>query len=341
MIKEAIATASAGREVPAEVMEGAMDLLFAGEASPAQIAAFLVALRMKGETSGEIAAGARAMRRHCVAVNVTKPVLLDTCGTGGDGSHTLNISTAAAIVVAAAGVPVAKHGNRAASSKTGSADVLEQLGVRVELAPAAVARCIEQVGIGFMFARQHHPAMRHVAPVRSEIGVRTLFNFLGPLCNPASVTHQLIGVPEPRLCEILGRVLADLGTKRAWVVCGHGGLDELALSGPTRVAQLDRGGVTTFEINPEDFGFERKPLEGLRVADAAESAAAIRSVFAGTRGDSSARREVVVINAAAALFVASYASSLRDGVVQASEAIDSGAAQRTLESWAALTQSCS
>jgi anthranilate phosphoribosyltransferase len=333
MIKEAISNAAAAREVPVAVMEGAIETVLRGEATPSQIGALLVALRMKGETASEVSAAARVMRRHCVQVPLEKPpVLLDTCGTGGDGSGTFNISTAAAIVIASCGVSVAKHGNRAASSKTGSADVLELLGVSVELAPAAVARCIAQVGIGFMFARLHHPAMRHVAAVRSEIGVRTLFNFLGPLCNPAGASHQLIGVPELRLCEMLARVLADLGTTRAWVVCGDGALDEIALSGPTHVAQIDEKGVlTSHDVTPEEFGVSRQPLAALVVNDVAESAAVIRKIFAGERGP---HRDAVVINAAAGLYVAGHASSLREAADRASSAIDSGAASHKLESWA-------
>jgi anthranilate phosphoribosyltransferase len=336
MIKDAIATAAASREVPSDVMERAFETLLRGEATPAQTAALLIALRMKGETAGEIGAAARVMRRHCVSVTLVKPpVLLDTCGTGGDGSGTFNISTAAAIVIAACGVAVAKHGNRAASSKTGSADVLEQLGVAAELQPAAVARCIEQLGIGFMFARLHHPAMRHVGPTRSEIGVRTLFNFLGPLCNPAGATHQLIGVPEPRLCEMLARVLGELGTTRAWIVCGEGGLDEVALSGPTRVAQLERGNLNVIEVAPADFGLPQAALETLKVGDVAESAAVIRAVFSGEKGP---RRDAVLINAAAGLFVAGHAGSLREATSAAAEAIDTGAAQRKLEAWGQLSK---
>lgn len=336
MIKNAIATAAAAREVPSDVMEGAIETVLRGEATPSQIGALLVALRMKGETASEVSAAARVMRRHCVAVPLAKPpVLLDTCGTGGDGSNTFNISTAAAIVIAGAGVSVAKHGNRAASSKTGSADVLELLGVHVELAPAAIARCIENIGIGFMFARLHHPAMRHVAAVRSEIGVRTLFNFLGPLCNPAGASHQLIGVPERRLCEMLARVLSELGTTRSWVVWGDGGLDELSLSGPTYVAQVDGSELRTREVTPEDFGVKRQSTTSLQVKDAAESAAVIRAVLAGELGP---RRDTVVLNAAAGLYVAGHSGSLLEAASQASQSIDSGAASRKLESWASESQ---
>ena len=335
IIKEAIATAAAGKEVPSAVMEHAMEALFTGEATPAQIAALLVALRIKGETASEISAAARAMRRHSIPVKASPTVLLDTCGTGGDASLTFNISTAAAVVVAGAGVAVAKHGNRAATSKTGSADVLEHLGIKVDLPPEAVERCINQCGIGFMFARLHHPAMRHVAGARSEIGVRTLFNFLGPLCNPASVSHQLVGVSDLRLCDTLARVLGELGTTRSWVVCGEGNLDEIALSGPTHVAQIDRNRFEVREVTPEDFGVQRQPIDGLRVNDAAQSAAMIQAVLAGERGPA---RDVVVINAAAGLYVAEAAASLREASTMAVASIDSGAAQRKLAAWAAQSK---
>jgi anthranilate phosphoribosyltransferase len=335
MIKDAIATAAAGREVPPELMEGAIDTVLRGEATPAQIGALLVALRMKGESVAEVTAAARVMRRHCVAVPLAKPpVLLDTCGTGGDLSNTFNISTAAAIVIAGCDVSVAKHGNRAATSKAGSADVLEVLGVHVELSPGSVARCIERSGIGFMFARRHHPAMRHVGPARSEIGVRTLFNFLGPLCNPAGASHQLIGVPERRLCEMLAGVLRGLGTTRAWVVWGDGGLDELSLSGPTYVAEVEGNDLRTREVTPEDFGVARQTVS-LQIKDAAESAGIIKAVLAGERGP---HRDAVLINAAAGLYVAEAASSLKEAAARAAEALDSGAALRKLESWARESQ---
>jgi anthranilate phosphoribosyltransferase len=336
MIKQAIAAASASREVPADTMEGAMETLLRGEATPAQIAALLIALRMKGESAAELAACARVMRRHCVAVELSgRDVLLDTCGTGGDGSDTFNISTAAALVIAAAGVPVAKHGNRSASSKTGSADVLEALGVQIELAPAAIAKSIEDCGIGFMFARLHHPAMRHVAGVRSEIAVRTLFNMIGPLSNPARASHQVLGVPDARLCETLARVLVELGSKRAWVVCGQGGLDELSLAGPSHVVEVDGGNVRAFEVSPADFGLQAQPDADLRVADAAESAAVIRAILAGTRG---APRDVVVLNAAAGLYVAGHAATLPEAAAKAAQAIDSQAAARTLAAWVLHSQ---
>lgn len=333
-MKEAIACAAAGKELDAALMTRAMQAMLGGQATPAQVAALLVSLRMKGESAAELAQATSVMREHCVRVelspHVRKANVVDTCGTGGDGADTFNISTAAAIVVAAAGVPVAKHGNRAASSQAGSADVLEALGVRIELSAAQVARCVEQAGIGFMFARAHHPAMRHVAAVRSEIGVRTLFNFLGPLANPAGVLHQVIGVSEPRMLEIMADVLARLGAKRAMVVHGHGGLDEIALSGSTRCASLSDGRLTTFSLSPEDFGVSLQPSADLRGGDAAQNASMIRAILAGERG---ARRDAVVVNAAAALHVAGAGASLRDAAGKASAAIDSGAAAATLERW--------
>jgi anthranilate phosphoribosyltransferase len=296
----------------------------------------LVALHIKGETAQEIATAATVMRRYCVRVELTpKPVVLDTCGTGGDGSQTFNISTAAALVIAACGVPLAKHGNRAATSRTGSADVLELLGVQIELSPERVARCIEEVGIGFMFARTHHPAMRHVGPVRAELGVRTLFNFLGPLTNPAAATHQLIGVPEPRLLGMMAGALAALGAQRAWIVHGDARLDELALTGPTRVAQLDGGVISEFVVTPEDFGLSTQPGADLRVQDARESAELIRAVLGGQRG---AARDVVILNAAAGLVVAGRVAAFEAAARVAAEAIDSGAALETLAAWALATQ---
>jgi anthranilate phosphoribosyltransferase len=335
-VKAAIAAAVSGEEIAPALMEAAMSSMFSGEATPAQMAAFLIALRIKGETADEIAVAAAVMRRHCVPVALTKKaVVLDTCGTGGDGSQTFNISTAAALVIAAAGVPVAKHGNRAASSHAGSADVLEVLGVKIELAPLHVARCIEEIGIGFMFARAHHPAMRHVGPVRAELGVRTLFNFLGPLSNPASASHQVIGVPEVRLLDVFARALGRLGSERALIVHGHGGLDEFALSGPSRIAQLADGAVRELVVTPEDFGLTTQPNADLRVRDAQESASVIRAVLNGERGP---HRDVVVLNAAAGLYVAGRAAAFDVAARLAAETLDSGAALAKLGAWAAATQ---
>lgn len=336
MISNAIKEIVAGHDLSPSDVEAAMDAIFDGEASAALIAAFVVALRMKGESAGEIAAAARALRKHCQPVRpkVDGP-LLDTCGTGGDGLDTFNISTAAAIVAAACGVTVAKHGNRAVSSKAGSADVLEALGVRIDLSPERVLRCIEEVGIGFMFAPSHHSAMRHAAPVRRELGIRTLFNLLGPLANPASATHQLVGVYDPTRVEQLAQALGALGLTAAWVVHGEGGLDEVSPSGPTTVAQLSDGQVTRFEVRPRDFGLSEVPLEGLRGGDAARNAEIIRTVL---KGDPGPARIAVILNAAAALRVTGFAGDLTAAAERAAEAIDSGAAQRALERWAQFTQ---
>jgi anthranilate phosphoribosyltransferase len=336
VIGDAIKRVVAGRDLsPAEV-EAVMDTILSGEATPAQIAAFVVGLRMKGESSDEIAAAARSLRKHCESIRprVDGPIL-DTCGTGGDGLHTFNISTAAAIVVAACGVAVAKHGNRAVSSKAGSADVLEALGVRIDLPAERVRQCIEEVGIGFLFAPSHHAAMRHVAPIRRELGLRTIFNLLGPLANPASATHQVVGVFDPARVEQLAEALGTLGLDAAWVVHGEGGLDEVSPCGPTRVAELQNGAVHTFELRPEDFGVDAVALEALRGGDANENADIIRRVLGGERGPA---RIAVVINAAAALCVAGVAADPKAAAQRAADALDSGAAAGTLAEWAQHTQ---
>jgi anthranilate phosphoribosyltransferase len=337
VIGDAIKELVAGRDLSPVEVEASMDAILSGEATPAQIAAFVVALRMKGESSEEIAAAARSLRKHCEPIRprVTRP-LLDTCGTGGDGLHTFNISTAAAIVAAACGVAVAKHGNRAVSSKAGSADVLEALGVRIDLSADAVRRCIEEVGIGFLFAPSHHAAMRHAAPVRRELGIRTLFNLLGPLANPASATHQLVGVFDSSHVEQLAGALGALGLEAAWVVHGHGGLDEVSPSGPTRVAELKDGRVRTFDVSPADFGVDSVSLETLRGGNASENADIIRAVL---RGESGPARAAVLVNAAAALCVAGAAIDPKAGALRAAEALDSGAAEETLARWARHTQS--
>ncbi|MBN1653466.1 MAG: anthranilate phosphoribosyltransferase [Deltaproteobacteria bacterium] len=313
------------------LMERAMEAILTGKASSAQVAAFLVALRIKGETAEELAAAAKVMRRHCLRVDfVTDKALLDTCGTGGDRSGTFNISTITAIVVSACGVMVAKHGNRAASSRAGSADLLEELGVMLEMPIETLVTCLEKIGICFMFARAHHPAMRYAAPVRSELAIRTLFNLIGPLTNPAGATHQLLGIYDGSRLEQMARVLAILGSKRAWVVHGEEGLDEVSPTGTTRVAQLDSGVISTFELKPEDFGIERVSLESLKGGDAKQNAAIAREILAGQKGP---YRNAVLVNAAAALCVAGEADSPRRGVDLASEAIDSGAARAKLDEW--------
>ena len=336
MISNAIKRLVAGHDLASSEIEAVMDEILEGRATAAQIAAFVVGLRMKGESSEEIAAAAKSLRKQCEAIHpkVEGP-LLDTCGTGGDGLHTFNISTAAAIVAASCGVAVAKHGNRAVSSKAGSADVLEALGVRIDLAPRAVERCIEEVGIGFLFAPSHHAAMRHAAPVRRELGIRTLFNLLGPLANPASATHQVVGVFDPSRLEQLAEALGVLGSSGAWVVHGEGGLDEISPAGATKVAALAGGQVRTFEISPENFGLPRVPLEALRGGDAEENAEILRRVLGGDRGPA---RNAVVLNAAAALCVAGAAADPASAARLAGDAIDSGAARETLERWARHTQ---
>lgn len=336
MISDAIKAIVAGEDLSPSEVEAAMDAILGGEATSAQIAAFVVGLRMKGESADEIAAAARSLRRQCVAIRpeVDGP-LLDTCGTGGDGLQTFNISTAAAIVAAACGVAVAKHGNRAVSSKAGSADVLEALGVRIDLAPDAVQRCIEEVGVGFLFAPSHHAAMRHAAPVRRELGIRTLFNLLGPLANPASATHQLVGVFDGARVEQLAEALRELGLTAAWVVHGHDGLDEVSPTGPTQVAQLSNGEVATFELSPADFGVLPVPGESLRGGDARENAEIIRNVLAGEKGPP---REAVRINAAAALCVTGVSQGPKSAAERAAEAIDSGAAENVLDRWVRYTQ---
>jgi len=327
-LREAMQAAIEGRHLSRAEAAAAVDAMLDGTAAPSLIAAFLIALRLKGETPDEIAGAAQALRARAARVEVPLDRLVDTCGTGGDGAHTFNISTASAFVAAAAGARVAKHGNRAASSKCGSADVLAALGAEVELPPDAVAACIQQCGIGFLFAPRHHAAMRHVAPVRKELGVRTLFNLLGPLANPAGARRQLLGVPAPHLVTVLARTLVELGAERAFVVHGHGGLDEISPAGPTHVAEVRGGRVREYEVTPEELGVPRGAVEDLRGGDAERNAALLRQVLGGEKG---ARRSAVLLNAGAAIAAAEVCESIRDGVRLAEEAIDSGAALDRLE----------
>src|SRR2546421_10628060 len=287
-LREHIRLAVDGIHLSRAQAAAAMDAMLDGSAPVSQMAALLVALRMKGETPDEIAGAAQALRSRATRVEVSQDRLIDTCGTGGDASHTFNISTASAFVAAAGGARVAKHGNRAVSSKCGSADVLAALGVEVELAPEAVAACIEECGIGFLFAPRHHAAMRHVAPVRKDLGLRTLFNLLGPLANPAGARRQLLGVYSPDLVPVLAQTLADLGCDRAFVVHGDGGLDEISASGPTRIAEVRGEQVREFELLPEQVGVRRAPLEELRGGDPVQNAAMLRGVL---RGEDGARRQ--------------------------------------------------
>jgi anthranilate phosphoribosyltransferase len=312
------------REDAHELMSSIMD----GEATPAQIAGFLVALRTKGETADEIAGFAEAMREHVVPVTPQRSPLVDVVGTGGDGARTFNISTAAALVAAAAGAAVAKHGNRAASSAAGSADVLEELGIDVEQPPERIARSIDELGFGFMFARAHHPAMRFVAPVRQEIGIRTVFNVLGPLANPAGAHDGVFGVYSAELAFTYAEALAELGSRRAFVVHGAGGLDELSPTGPSLVVEVADGDVREWELDPRDLGIEPADAGALAGGSAAENAAIVRAVLAGEPG---ARRDAVLLNAAGALVAAGLVEDFTEGLALGAETIDSGAAHSRLE----------
>ncbi len=313
----------------------AMGRVMAGEATAAQIAGLLVALRMKGERPAEMVGLARAMREHAVRVPHGFDDVFDTCGTGGDGAGTLNVSSLAAIVAAACGVKVAKHGNRSVSSRCGSADLFEALGVDIEAEPGTVARCLAEAGIGFCFAPAFHPAMRHAAQARRELGVRTAFNLLGPLTNPAGASRQLVGVPRPEMTELVAHSLALLGSRRAWVVHGADGLDELSTTGHTKVSECRGGRVRTFYVHPRDAGLPRASVETLRGGDASENAALARKVLEGAAGPA---RDVVLLNAAAALLVAGRADSLAEGAARAGEAIDAGRAAATLASLAAISR---
>jgi anthranilate phosphoribosyltransferase len=316
--------------------EEAMQIIMSGQATEAQIGGYLVALRMKGETVAEITGSARAMRAHASRVPYTLNghPLLDTAGTGGDGAHTFNISTAAAFVIAGAGRKVAKHGNRAASSRCGSADVLGALGVHLDLSPEQVASCIDQVGIGFIFAPRFHPAMKHAIGPRRELGQRTIFNLLGPLTNPAGATHQLIGVYDPALTQPLAEVLGSLGGRAAFVVHGYGGLDEMTTSGPNRVSRLLDGRVSTYELDAAGLGLRPASAGDLRGGDPAENAAMLRALLCGE--DSGPRRDVVLLNSAAAL--ATEHGDVAAGLEEARRSLDSGAALERLDALVVFSQ---
>lgn len=336
MLKEYIHKVVSGNSLTEAEAEAAMEIIMSGEATPAQIAAFLTALRLKGETVEEITGFARTMRRLAEPLKTRHQVMVDTCGTGGDGRHTFNISTAAAFVVAGAGVPVAKHGNRSVSSRAGSADVLEALGVRVDLPPAAVAACLEQVGIGFLFAPAFHKAMKHAAGPRREIGIRTVFNLLGPLTNPAGAPYQLVGVYAPELTETVASVLGRLGCRRAFVVHGSDGLDEITITGPTKITRLEDGSIETFVFYPEEVGIKPVQLQYLSGGTAADNASIIKGVLEGRPGPA---RDVVLINAAFALVAAGAAASVSEGLKMAAESIDSGAAALKLAAMATFSES--
>jgi anthranilate phosphoribosyltransferase len=332
-IKPFIAKVATGASLTEAEAYTVFNAMMDGDVTPAQMGAFLMALRVRGETVPEITGGARVMREKAVRVNA--PVdAIDTCGTGGDGSGSYNVSTAVALVVAALGVPVAKHGNRALSSKSGSAEVLQQLGVNVDVEPAVTERCLNHAGIAFMMAPRHHTAMRHVGPVRLELGTRTIFNLLGPLSNPAGATRQLLGVFDARWVVPMAEVLRNLGSTHVWVVHGEDGLDEITTTGSTRVAELRDGKVREFTLTPEDAGLPRATVSDLKGADPAHNAAALREVLDGKPG---AYRDIVLINAAAALLVADKTSDLRAGVALAAAAVDSGAAKATLDKLVSLS----
>jgi anthranilate phosphoribosyltransferase len=333
-LKPTLAHLASGKPMPFDMARDAFSLILDGQADAGQIGAFLMALHMRGETVEELTAGAEVMRAHALAVEAPEDAI-DTCGTGGDGSGSYNISTAVAFVVSACGVPVAKHGNRALSSKSGSSQVLETLGVNLNLAPAAISRCLREVGMGFMFAPAHHAAMRHVGPVRQALGVRTIFNLLGPLSNPARAKRQLLGVFDRRWLIPLAETLNKLGSTNAWIVHGEDGLDELTTTGTSYVATLTNGEIRSLEVNPEDVGLNRASPRDLIGGTPEENALALRDVLAGATG---AYRDIVLLNSAAALVVAEKASTLKAGIALASAAIDNGDASHVLAALAATSQ---
>lgn len=346
IITEAVRALVDRRDLSRIEAAAAMEAIMSDAATNAQIAAFLTALRMKGETVEELIGFARVMRQKAVkvrtqagevvsATGTDREMLIDTAGTGGDASGTFNVSTATAFVVAGAGLKVAKHGNRSVSSLCGSADVVETLGINIELPPAKIARCVDEVGIGFLYAPLLHTAMKHVMAARREMGIRTVFNMLGPLTNPAGANAQIIGVYSDALTEPLARVLADLGTLRAFVVHGADGLDEISNTGPSHISEVHEGVVRSSTVRPEDFGLSRATIQDLRGGDRAENALIIRQVLAGEPGP---RRDIVLMNAAAALVVGGKARDFKEGVALAAQSIDSGAAAAKLTGLVALSQ---
>ncbi|MEW6592651.1 MAG: anthranilate phosphoribosyltransferase [Candidatus Hadarchaeota archaeon] len=332
-VQEALKKLVGGQDLADADAADAMRCLMAGEATQAQIAAFLAALRMKGETVPEITAFARTMREFAAKIRPkVDGTLVDTCGTGGDMVKTFNVSTAAMFAAAGAGVPIAKHGNRSVTSKAGSADVIEALGAKIDLPPESAQTCIEKIGIGFMFAPMFHVAMKHAAPVRREMGIRTVFNILGPLTNPAGAQAQVLGVYEAGLTEKLAHVLKNLGSKRAMVVHGLDGLDEISTLGKTQISELKDGAVKTYSVVPEDFGMSRASADEIAGKDAAENAKILLNVLSGEHG---ARRDIVILNAAAAIVVGGKARDLKEGMAAAAKAIDSG---KALEKVVALVE---
>jgi anthranilate phosphoribosyltransferase len=331
-LRPLLAQVAAGRTLSETEAEAAFDIIMTGNATPSQMGALLMALRVRGETVDEITGAARIMRLKALTIDAP-PGTIDTVGTGGDGSGSFNISTASALVVAGCGVPVAKHGNRAFSSKSGAADVLAALGVNIDAEMAVVRRCLWEIGMCFLMAPRHHSAMRHVGPTRVELGTRTIFNLLGPMSNPAQVRRQLVGVFAPEWVVPMAEVLGRLGAERAWVVHGSG-MDELTTSGVTNVAEFKDGKVTSFEVTPEQVGLARVPLDAVKGGDPAHNAALMRDLLGGARG---ALRDIVLLNSAAALVVAGRADDLRAGVAMAAGSLDSGAARLVLERLVAMT----
>lgn len=337
-IKQALTEVVDGNDLKTEHMIDVMRQVMTGAATPAQIGALLVALRMKGESLDEITGAATVMRELASKVDIDVENLVDTCGTGGDGANLFNVSTASAFVVAAAGGRVAKHGNRSVSSSTGSADVLEAAGVSLALTPEQVARCVESIGVGFMFAPAHHSAMKHAIGPRKELGLRTIFNMLGPMTNPAGVKRQVIGVFSRDLCVIMAEVLGRLGSEHVMVVHAEDGLDEITLAGSTHVAEFKNGSVTEYDITPQDFSIESQSLHGLEVSSAAESLALINNAL-GKRTNASAQKaaDIIALNAGAAIYVSGIADDLKQGVAMAQDAVASGLAREKINELSAFT----
>jgi len=334
MIKDALAKLADRTDLSAQEAETVMAEIMDGAATPAQIAAYLMGLRQKGETVDEIVGSVKAMRSRAIRISVGAKIVVDTCGTGGDGAHTFNISTTAALVAAGAGITVAKHGNRSISSQSGSADLLTALGVKIDLAPGRVADCIDEVGIGFLFAPLYHEAMKHCAGPRQEMGIRTLLNVLGPLANPAGATHQVLGVYDAKLTEILGRVLLELGIQHSLVIHGMDGLDEITLSDRTKISEGKGGVVSSYFIAPEEFDLRRVPRKELIGGSPKDNARITQDILRGKKGP---KRDIVCLNAAAALVVGQKAKTLKDGVRLAQQMIDSGAAADKLDQLIAYT----
>ncbi len=325
-------------ELTREETESAMDMIMSGEVPPVKLAAWLTALRMKGETAAEIAGCASSMSRHAINIPCTDPNAIDIVGTGGDGAHTINISTAAAFVAAGAGITVAKHGNRAVSSKSGAADVLSALGVKVELTPEQMVECLKKTGMVFLYAPLLHPAMKYAMPVRRELGIRTIFNILGPLTNPAKVKRYVLGVYDDKLRKLIAAAAVNLGYERLLVVHGSDGLDEITISGPTYVSEVNGGKIRETKFKPEDFGMSSAPLEDIAGGDPAANASIVREILAGKLYGP--KRDVVVMNAAAAIYVSGKADSLKQGVEMAKNAIENGAATEKLAEMQKFTGNC-